>query len=91
MAYDVARVRGLHPSLGDGWVHLDAQNGMLLPDSVSHDGVHGIPRFDDDTVRSAPLRQAQRGGARRRPSGRRRSGRRRSRAESCSAPTARCC
>ena len=34
MAYDVARVRGLHPSLGDGWVHFDAQNGMLLPDSV---------------------------------------------------------
>lgn len=35
MAYDVARVRGLHPSLGDGWVHFDAQNGMLLPDTVS--------------------------------------------------------
>ena len=35
MAYDVARVRGLHPSLGDGWVHFDAQNGMLLPDSVA--------------------------------------------------------
>ncbi|MBX7431045.1 cysteine desulfurase-like protein [Mycobacterium sp. Y57] len=35
MAYDVARVRGLHPSLGDGWVHLDPQNGMLLPDAVS--------------------------------------------------------
>ncbi|MGE0214132.1 cysteine desulfurase-like protein [Mycolicibacterium sp.] len=35
MAYDVARVRGLHPSLGDGWVHMDAQNGMLLPDTVS--------------------------------------------------------
>lgn len=34
MAYDVARVRGLHPSLGDGWVHMDPQNGMLLPDSV---------------------------------------------------------
>src|SRR5437899_12301716 len=34
MAYDVARVRGLHPSLGDGWVHFDAQNGMLLPDTV---------------------------------------------------------
>ncbi|WNG87311.1 cysteine desulfurase-like protein [Mycobacterium sp. ITM-2016-00317] len=34
MAYDVARVRGLHPSLGDGWVHMDAQNGMLQPDSV---------------------------------------------------------
>jgi cysteine desulfurase family protein (TIGR01976 family) len=35
MAYDVARVRGLHPSLGDGWVHFDAQNGMLLPDAVA--------------------------------------------------------
>jgi cysteine desulfurase family protein (TIGR01976 family) len=35
MAYDVARVRGLHPSLGDGWVHFDAQRGMLLPDSVA--------------------------------------------------------
>lgn len=35
MGYDVARVRGLHPSLGDGWVHLDAQHGMLLPDSVA--------------------------------------------------------
>jgi cysteine desulfurase family protein (TIGR01976 family) len=35
MAYDVARVRGLHPSLGDGWVHLDAQLGMLIPESVA--------------------------------------------------------
>lgn len=35
MGYDVARVRGLHPSLGDGWVHFDAQYGMLLPDSVA--------------------------------------------------------
>ncbi|WP_237571931.1 cysteine desulfurase-like protein [Mycolicibacterium lacusdiani] len=35
MAYDVARVRGLHPSLGDGWVHFDAPYGMLLPDSVA--------------------------------------------------------
>lgn len=35
MAYDVARVRGLHPSLGDGWVHFDAQSGMLVPDSVA--------------------------------------------------------
>ncbi|MEO3759962.1 cysteine desulfurase-like protein [Mycobacterium sp. B14F4] len=34
MAYDVARVRGLHPSLGDGWVRFDAQSGMLLPDTV---------------------------------------------------------
>src|SRR3954454_17671104 len=35
MAYDVARVRGLHPSLGDGWVHFDAQHGILVPDSVA--------------------------------------------------------
>jgi cysteine desulfurase family protein (TIGR01976 family) len=28
-------VRGLHPSLGDGWVHFDAQLGMLVPDSVA--------------------------------------------------------
>lgn len=35
MAYDVARVRGLHPSLGDGWVHFDAQHGMLVPDAVA--------------------------------------------------------
>ncbi|TXH19094.1 MAG: cysteine desulfurase-like protein [Mycobacterium sp.] len=35
MAYDVARVRGLHPTLGDGWVHFDAPTGMLVPDSVA--------------------------------------------------------
>lgn len=35
MAYDIARVRGLFPALGDGWVHLDAQAGMQVPDSVA--------------------------------------------------------
>ena len=35
MAYDVARVRGLHPSLGDGWMRFDAQAGMLIPESVA--------------------------------------------------------
>lgn len=35
MAYDVARVRGLHPTLGDGWVHFDAQSGMLVSDAVA--------------------------------------------------------
>ncbi len=35
MAFDVARVRGLHPSLGDGWVHFDAPAGMLIPESVA--------------------------------------------------------
>ncbi len=35
MSYDVARVRGLFPSLGDGWIHLDPQVGMQIPDSVA--------------------------------------------------------
>lgn len=35
MSYDVARVRGLFPSLGDGWIHLDPQLGMQTPDRVS--------------------------------------------------------
>lgn len=35
MAYDVARVRGSIPSLGDGWIHFDAQAGMQIPDAVS--------------------------------------------------------
>lgn len=35
MAYDVWGVRGLFPSLGDGWIHLDAQAGMQIPDSVA--------------------------------------------------------
>lgn len=35
MAYDVARVRGLHPALGDGWTRFDAPAGMLTPESVA--------------------------------------------------------
>ncbi len=35
MAYDVARVRGLHPDLGDGWTRFDAQAGFLVPESVA--------------------------------------------------------
>lgn len=35
MTYDVARVRGLCPSLADGWVHLDPQLGMQIPDRVA--------------------------------------------------------
>ena len=35
MTYDVARVRGLFPSLGDGWIHLDPQAGSQIPDSVA--------------------------------------------------------
>lgn len=35
MAYDVARVRGLHPALGDGWVRFDSQAGMVIPEAVA--------------------------------------------------------
>ncbi|GAB2919512.1 cysteine desulfurase-like protein [Rhodococcus aerolatus] len=35
MSFDVARVRGLFPALGDGWVHLDAQAGMQVPETVA--------------------------------------------------------
>ena len=35
MGYDVARVRGLHPALGDGWVRFDAPAGMVTPESVA--------------------------------------------------------
>ena len=35
MAYDVARVRGLHPALGDGWTRFDAPAGMVVPEAVA--------------------------------------------------------
>lgn len=36
MPFDVAHVRGLFPSLGDGWIHFDPQAGMQIPDSVAN-------------------------------------------------------
>ncbi|NMI01289.1 aminotransferase class V-fold PLP-dependent enzyme [Pseudonocardia acidicola] len=35
MAFDVARVRGLIPALGDGWVHVDGTAGMHAPEEVA--------------------------------------------------------
>jgi cysteine desulfurase family protein (TIGR01976 family) len=35
MAFDVARIRGLFPALGDGWVHLDTPAGMQVPEQVA--------------------------------------------------------
>ncbi|MCW0215661.1 MAG: aminotransferase class V-fold PLP-dependent enzyme [Pseudonocardia sp.] len=34
MVFDVARVRGLVPASGDGWVHLDPCAGMPMPEAV---------------------------------------------------------
>jgi cysteine desulfurase family protein (TIGR01976 family) len=54
MAYDVARVRGLHPSLGDGWVHFDAPTGMLIPDSVATTVSTAFRRSAASTVGAHP-------------------------------------
>lgn len=54
MAYDVARVRGLHPSLGDGWVHFDASAGMLIPDSVATTVSTAFRRSGASTVGAHP-------------------------------------
>lgn len=35
MPFDVASVRGLFPVFGDGWIYLDPQAGMQIPDSVA--------------------------------------------------------
>ena len=57
MAYDVARVRGLHPSLGDGWVHFDAPAGMLIPDSVATTVSTAFRRSRPSTVGAHPSAQ----------------------------------
>ncbi|MGZ4564116.1 MAG: cysteine desulfurase-like protein, partial [Mycobacterium sp.] len=57
MAYDVARVRGLHPSLGDGWVHFDAPTGMLIPDSVATTVSTAFRRSSATTVGAHPSAQ----------------------------------
>lgn len=54
MAYDVARVRGLHPSLGDGWVHFDAPAGTLIPDSVATTVSTAFRRSGASTVGAHP-------------------------------------
>jgi cysteine desulfurase family protein (TIGR01976 family) len=35
MPFDVARVRGLFPTLADGYIHLDGPAGTLIPESVA--------------------------------------------------------
>jgi cysteine desulfurase family protein (TIGR01976 family) len=34
-AFDVGRIRGLFPALGDGWIHFDPQAGAQIPGAVS--------------------------------------------------------
>lgn len=54
MVYDVARVRGLHPSLGDGWTHFDAPAGMLVPDSVATTVSTAFRRSGNSTLGAHP-------------------------------------
>lgn len=35
MPFDIARIRGLVPALGDGWIHLEGAGGMLVPEQVA--------------------------------------------------------
>lgn len=35
MPFDIARIRGLYPALGDGWIHLDGAAGVLVPEQVA--------------------------------------------------------
>ncbi|GAA4394298.1 cysteine desulfurase-like protein [Tsukamurella soli] len=35
MTFDVARVRGLFPALGDGWIYFDPQAGAQIPGTVA--------------------------------------------------------
>ncbi|MGH3949901.1 MAG: cysteine desulfurase-like protein, partial [Pseudonocardiaceae bacterium] len=35
MPFDVARIRGLFPALGDGWIHIDGATAMLVPEQVA--------------------------------------------------------
>ncbi len=42
MPFDVASVRGLFPSLGDAWIHLDSQIGTQIPDAVASAVARGI-------------------------------------------------
>jgi cysteine desulfurase family protein (TIGR01976 family) len=57
MAFDVARVRGLVPALGDGWIHLDGPCGMQSSERVASaiTSVLRVPRaLPGATVASLP-------------------------------------
>ena len=45
MPFDIASVRGLFPSLGDGWIHLDSQRGMQIPDAVASAVSRGVRSY----------------------------------------------
>src|SRR6266498_2280354 len=53
MAFDVARVRGLFPTLGDGYIHLDGPAGTLIPESVAR-AVSAARRAFADLVGGEP-------------------------------------
>ena len=89
MTYDVARVRGLIPSLGDGagCTSIRRPEGMLVPDAVSRAVSTGFRTSAfSHTARHGGAAQAQRRHPRRRASGGRGPGRRRSRGRGARLP-----
>ncbi|MFT3898712.1 MAG: aminotransferase class V-fold PLP-dependent enzyme [Gordonia sp. (in: high G+C Gram-positive bacteria)] len=48
MSFDVAHARGLFPVLGDGWIRLDPQAGMLVPASVATAASSGFRELGTD-------------------------------------------
>ncbi|MFT4085837.1 MAG: aminotransferase class V-fold PLP-dependent enzyme [Gordonia sp. (in: high G+C Gram-positive bacteria)] len=45
MPFDVASVRGQFPTLGDGWIHMDARDGMQIPASVATAWTEAVTAF----------------------------------------------
>ncbi|GAB09808.1 putative cysteine desulfurase family protein [Gordonia araii NBRC 100433] len=54
MPFDVAHARGLFPVLGDGWIRLDPQAGMLIPASVAMAVSSGFRELVTDPGTSNP-------------------------------------
>jgi len=73
MAFDVARIRGQFPALGDGWIHLDAPAGMQVPEQVAT-AVSTALRAPVSGPRRVPGLPAGRGDRRRGPPRGRRPG-----------------
>lgn len=60
MPFDVASVRGLFPTLGDGWIHFDAQAGLQIPDSAASAMSAGLRTLPVDARGDGPQALAAR-------------------------------
>lgn len=60
MPFDVASVRGLFPTLGDGWIHFDAQAGLQIPDAAASAVSAGVRTLPVDARGHGPQALAAR-------------------------------